>query len=245
LTIAGRVSLPLASFYTAWLAVGLGEPPTPLLPAGGTPPRPDGGAATVVERAWTDLYERGLAAGRVLDGEFVRTLRALVTAPQMYYAFFHRRAENTRSALVVSSGVLVSVAGGWVTLRRVWRSSVPDALVEDLPSAPKGTGETLSASIDELAEAPAGFATRRPTGRAAEMRWLLSQPRLGGGQLFAARRDSRGERTVCPRPLSYFDIAAGRYLATEAPAPDGTRWRTILPADTALLIERLRELLPR
>jgi hypothetical protein len=65
----------------------------------------------VVERARIDLYERGLAAGRVLDGEFVRTLRALVTATETYYAFFHRRAENTRSALVVSSGVLVSVAG--------------------------------------------------------------------------------------------------------------------------------------
>jgi hypothetical protein len=237
LTIAGRVSLPLASFYTAWLAVGLGEPPTSLLPVGGTPPRPEGGAATVAERAWTDLYERGLAAGRVLDGEFVRTLRSLVTAPQMYYAFFHRRAENTRSALVVSGGVLVSVADGTVTLRPVWRSSVPDALVEELPAAPKGAGETLSVSVDELAAARAG--------RAAEMRRLLSQPRLGGGQLFAARRDRRGERTVCPRPLSYFDIAAGRYLATEEPAPDGTRWRTILPADTALLVERLRELLPR
>jgi hypothetical protein len=245
LTIAGRVSLPLASFYTAWLAVGLGEPPTPLLPAGGTPPRPDGGAATVVERAWTDLYERGLAAGRVLDGEFVQTLRALVTSPQMYYAFFHRHAESTRSALVVSGGVLVSVADGSVTLRPVRRSAVPDALVEDLPAAPKGTGDTLSASVDELAEAPPGFASRRPTGRAAQMRWLLSRPRLGGGQLFAASRDRHGERTVCPRPLSYFDIAAGRYLAVENTSPDGTRWRTILPADTALLVERLRELLPR
>lgn len=231
------MSLPLASFYTAWLAVGLGEPPTALLPAGGTAAPRNGSATEVADLAWLDLYERELAAGRQLDGGFVRTLRSLANAPRTYYAFFHGRAEATRSALVVAAGVLATVAGDTVTLRPVWPTSVPGALVGELPKMHKGAGEALSAPVTELT-------ARRPSGRAAEMRRLLDEPRTGGGQLYAARRDQHGRRTVCRQPLSYFDVAAGRYLATEQPAPDGTRWRTILPADTALLTERLAALLP-
>jgi len=77
------------------------------------------------------------------------------------------------------------------------------------------------------------------------MRWVLSQPRTGGGQLCASRWDRNGHHRVCARPLSYVDIAGGRYLAAECEAADGTRWRTLAPADQALLVRRIRALLPR
>jgi hypothetical protein len=85
----------------------------------------------------------------------------------------------------------------------------------------------------------------RPMGRAVKMRAILAQPRTSGGQLYAARRDHLGHFQTCARPLSYFDTSSGRYLATEHDGVDGTRWRTLVPADQALLVRRLDGLLPR
>jgi hypothetical protein len=246
LIITGRVSLPLTSFYTAWLALNLGEPPTALLPARGVAARPGDTVSSVADRSWEDLFERELATGHRLDDDFAHTLRVLATAARTYYAFYHQLDEDSRSALVVGAKVLATIHADIITLRPVWSTGVPLALVRALPSAPKGLGESLSASVGELDAVPdrENVTTRRPTGHAAQMRWLLGQRRVGGGQLYAARRDRQGRRVVCPRPLSYFDIAAGRYLATEEPASDGTSWRTIIPADTTLIAERLHALLP-
>jgi ESX secretion-associated protein EspG len=184
--------------------------------------------------------------GRRLDDDFAHTLRVLATAPRTFYAFYHRLDEDTRSALVVGAKVLATIHADTITLRPVRSAGVPMALVRALPPAPKGGGEPLSVSADELAAGPdrAGVASRRPAGPAARMRWLLSQRRVGGGQLYAARRDRRGRRVVCARPLSYFDLATGRYLATEEAASDGATWRGIVPADSVLIAERLAALLP-
>jgi hypothetical protein len=235
------VSLPYASFLTAWLAIDLGELPTALLPA--RPMPACGSFAEVTDRAWEDLYSRDLAVGRGLTDELEGTLRRLATAATRYYAFFHEGDGDTQSALVARS-VVATVDGNTITLRQ--RSgSAAQALIEVLPALPKGSGTTLSAPADELARlsGPGVITTVRPTGvaaTAARMRWLLSQPRTGGGQLYTSRRDRH-----CVRPLSYVDIAGGRYLATEDQTPDGIRWRTLVPAGPGLLIRWLRELVPR
>ncbi len=242
------MSLPYPSFLVGWLALDLGDLPTALLPA--RPMANDGSLAEVTDRAWENLVELGLATGRRLAEEFEGTLRKLATSSICFYAFFHEGEGDTRSALVAGSAIVATVDGATVTLRRSWSDSGAHALVDVLPVLPKGSGAALSVPADELARTSGTgvVTTARPTGRAAvaaRMRWLLSQPRTGGGQLYASRRDRNGQRLGCDRPLSYLDNATGRYLAAEHNGADGTRWRTLVPADPALLIRRVRALLPR
>jgi len=241
--ISRRVTLPYPSFLTAWLALDLGELPTPLLPA---QPVPAGQSrAEVTERAWLDLAERELATGRKLNEDLHGTLRLLATASSRFYAFFHEGDGDTRSALVAGSVIVATVDGNTVTLRPRRTGSGPQALVEALPPMPKGPGEALSATTDELARSNGIVTAVRPTGTAARMRWLRAQPRTGGGQLYASRRDQDGQRLTCEHPLSYVDTSGGRYLAIEHGGRDGTSWRTLIPADSALLVQRVRALLPR
>jgi hypothetical protein len=243
--ISERVTLPYPGFVTAWLSLDLGDVPTALLPGG--PVSPAGRTlAEITERAWDDLIERGLAAGRTLAGELEHTLRRLATASARFYGFFHEGDGDTRSVLVAGSRVVASVDGGTVTLRPCWTESGARALVDLLPVVPKAPGEAVAAPPGDLARtrAPRITATVRPTGPAARMRWLLAQPRTGGGQLYAARQDRNGRRRVCDRPLSYIDIPAGRFLAAERQAGDGVTWRSLVPADSDLLIRRLDALLP-
>lgn len=238
-----RVSLPYASFATAWLTLGLGEVPTALLPGRAAPA--GGDLDEITERAWEDLFERELALGRQLDEGLAGTLRVLDGAPTRYYAFFHEGDGDTRSVLVAGARVVAAVDGGTVTLRPSRSGSGARQLVDLLPQVPKAPGEALSAPVGELSGS--GFmAEARPTGQAAvipRMRWVLAQPRTGGGQIFAARRGADGHHLVCARQLSYLDSEVGRLITTEHRAGDGTTWRTLIPADAATLRKRLSEMM--
>lgn len=236
--ISRSVSLPYPSFLTAWLALELGELPTALLPA--RVPNADGTLAEQTERAWQDLADRELA-GTELTEEFAGTLTLLATARTRFYGFFHEGDGDTRSVLVANAKLVATIDGTTVTLQPCHTNSA-QAVVDELPKIAKAPGEALSTPASALRTTL--LTEVRPTGVAARMRWLLAQPRTGGGQLYAARQDRNGHRRVCDQPLSYVDTATGRILATEHRAADGTSWRSLVPADPALLVRRLTTLLP-
>lgn len=209
--IRRRVILPYPSFLTAWLALDLGELPSALLPATHIP-------RATAEQAWEDLFERDLALGHTLDELFAGTLRVLNRAATRYYAFFHEGDRDTCSVLVAGR-VIAEVDGNTITLRPARTNDGARALVDALPHRPKTPGEPLSAPADS------------PTDR---MRWLLSQTRTGGGQIYVARRDR-----TCDQPISYFDSKVGRFIATE----DMCGWRSLIPADAATLRKRISEMM--
>ncbi len=77
---------------------------------------------------------------------------------------------------------------------------------------------------------------------AEQLRRLLQQQRLGGGQLYAAARDRYGKRSRCRAPLTYMDLESGRYLSLQQPGQDGSPWVTVLPAEFRTLVARLQQL---
>lgn len=245
--IPRRVTLPYPSFLAAWLALGLGEVPTPLLPAR---PVPTAGRTLdeVIDLAWADLFERELAIGRRLDEGLAGTLRVLAGSATRYYAFFHTGDGDTRSVLVAGSSVVATAGGETMTLRPTRSRAGAEVIVDTLPKVPKAPGDALSAPAGELSRASgAGILAKvRLTGQATvpiRMRWLLARPRTGGGQVYAARRCPDGRYLVCARPVSYIETEVGRVIATEHLAGDGTTWRSLIPADAATLRKRVSEMM--
>jgi ESX secretion-associated protein EspG len=242
--ITGRLRLPYPSFLTAWSALDLGQPPVALLPGTAISHR----AST--EQAWQHLTEQGLASGRELTDHFGRTLELIATASTRFYGWFHTGDGDTRSILVAGAKVLAAVDGQTVTLRPSPSSSGAKALIDTLPETPAAPGPAFSAPASTLTQQDGTgiVSTVRPTGQAAvtaKMRQILSTPRTGGGQLYAARRERPGHYKICDQPLSYFDTTHGRMIAEEREAGTGIVWRTLIPADPKILVKRLSALLPR
>ena len=63
------------------------------------------------------------------------------------------------------------------------------------------------------------------------------------GNFGAAARDKFGRRRRAERVVSFFDTEDGRYVQIRRPAPDGTLWTTISPADPRNLTHHVEELL--
>jgi hypothetical protein len=163
------------------------------------------------------------------------------------------------SAVVAVSGedaVRAALLGNQLVLEPVRAAGAADALVGLLPQAPPGRGSAISMPEDELGSGPGSasdpgyggggvLVSANSTASAAttQLRRLLDQPRTGGGQLYAASRDHLGRKHRAPSPVTYFDTAAGRYVAVRRPGPDRRTWVTITPADARALAGRLTEAL--
>ncbi|NUT50026.1 MAG: ESX secretion-associated protein EspG, partial [Saccharothrix sp.] len=130
------------------------------------------------------------------------------------------------------------------------------SLVSALPEVAPGRGGVLSLPADAFHDKPrqprpdeeggSFLQASRPTGayvgEVQQVRKLLAEPRTGGGQLYAARRDRSGRKQRCAAPLTYFDTATGRYLSAKTTGRDGTPWITVQPADFTTVQNRLRQL---
>ncbi|MFD1152175.1 ESX secretion-associated protein EspG [Saccharothrix hoggarensis] len=260
-----RVAIPVVALYNAWQAEGLPTLHNALLTQvdfdeGRLAEGDLSGLADLASRGWAELERLGLARGRQVHPDLSRSLRLIADASVEYYAFFNQGDDDTRTALVAQSGDealrVVLRADKHFVLEPVRVEDVVPSLVSALPEAKPGRGGVLSLPADALTDRPrqprpdedggSFLQSSRPTGahvtEVQQVRKLLAEERLGGGQLYAARRDRFGRKQRCAAPLTYFDTVTGRYLSAKAPGRDGTTWLTVQPADFATVQNRLRQL---
>ncbi|MFD9733705.1 ESX secretion-associated protein EspG [Umezawaea sp. NPDC059074] len=258
--LRSRVVLPVAALYNAWQAAGLPELHRALYTRidFDSDSLADGdltGAMAVFEGGWTALERLGLGRGRTVHPDLGRSLRLIAEAGTEYYAYFNHGDEEPRTALVAVSGEeairVVLTPDKHFVLEPVRAEDGPSSLVAVLPEAAAGKGALISLPADALAPKPRhqreesdGFlqqnryATTPQEQQVIALRKLLAEPRVGGGQLYAARRDRFGRKVRCPKPLTFFDTAAGRYLQYQV-SSNGLPWNTVQPADFGAMTSRL------
>lgn len=260
-----KVAVPVVALYNAWQAEGLPTLHNALLAQVDfdDDQLAEGDVTVLADLArsgWAELERLGLARGRQVHADLARSLRLIANASTEYYAFFNQGDDETRSALVVQSGDdalrVVLRADKHFVLEPVRAEDVVPSLVSALPEAKPGRGGVISLPADAMSDKPrqprpdedggSFLQASRPTGahvaEVQQVRKLLAEQRLGGGQLYAARRDRFGRKQRCAAPLTYFDTITGRYLSAKATGGDGTPWITVQPADFTTLQNRLRGL---
>ncbi|MET8756304.1 ESX secretion-associated protein EspG [Lentzea sp. NPDC004782] len=253
------VVLPVTAVYVAWQAEALPELHRALLVDldidGDAIAEGDvDGALATLRDSWSVLEQHGLARGRQVHPGLGRTLRLIAEAGRDYYAFFNSGDENTRSALVAVSGGeavrVITLPDKHFVIEPVRADEAPQALIAALPEAPPGRGRVISLPADALMPKAVGYQDtgsvlqkNRPASSPQEqqvqdLRRLLAEPRLGGGQLFAGHRDRTGKRVRVPKPVTFFDTPGGRYLQYEVNSGSGP-WMTVQPGDFTTMASRL------
>jgi hypothetical protein len=261
--LRSRVVLPVVSVYNAWQAEGLPELHRALITQidFDTSDVAEGdlnSAVSLFQQGWAALEQFGLARGREVHPDLGRSLRLVAEAGTDYWAFFNHGDEPTRSALVSVSGDnairIILTADKQFIMEPVRPEDAPQALVAALPEVPPGKGQPISLPADALnqprhqrAEGDGflqanRYATTPQEQQVAALKKLLAEPRLGGGQLYAARRDRFGKKVRCPKPLTFFDTVGGRYLQFQVSSSSGP-WHTVQAADFATMTSRL-DMLP-
>lgn len=254
-----RIVLPVAAVYVAWQAVGLDALHRALVVdldidgdaiAEGDV---DGPLATL-RGSWSTLQQHGLARGREVHPDLGRTLRLVAEAGRVHYAFFNTGDEDTRSALVAVSGDeavrMIATPDQHFAIEPVRADEAAPALIGALPEAPPGRGRPITLPSNALKPKSNAYQDtgsflqqNRPVSspqeqQVQELRRLLAEPRLGGGQLFTDHRDRYGKRVRAPKSLTFFDTPSGRYVRHEA-ANNGVPWMTVQPADFTTMASRL------
>ncbi|MET1074055.1 MAG: ESX secretion-associated protein EspG [Umezawaea sp.] len=258
--LRSRVVLPVVALYNAWQAEGLPELHRALYTQidFDSTAVADGdlnGALALFESGWKTLERLGLARGRNVHPDLGRSLRLIAEAGTEYWAFFNHGDEEARSALVAVSGDdairVVLTADKHFVLEPVRPEDAPQSLVAVLPQVGPGQGPLISLPVDALqpkarhAREEQGsfleqnrYATSPQELQTIALKKLLAEKRLGGGQLYAARRNHLGKKVRCPKPLTFFDTIGGRYLQYQV-SSNGLPWNTVQPADFGTMTARL------
>ncbi|GDY33737.1 ESX secretion-associated protein EspG [Gandjariella thermophila] len=250
--LRSRITISALAYDVAWESERLPDKHRALLtPSPGTTYEE---RAELERRALAELASLGLARGEQIHPDLLAALRLIARAHQEFYGWWHAAESDTVSAVVAVSGedaVRAVLLNNQLTLEPVRAAGAADALVALLPQAPAGRGSAISMPEDEVGGSAGdgpGYgggvmvsASTSVNASTAQLRRLLDQPRTGGGQLYAASRDHLGRKHRAPGPVTYFDTAAGRYVAVRRPGSDGRAWVTITPADPSTLASRLTE----
>jgi hypothetical protein len=251
--LRSRVTISALAYDVTWEVERLPDKHRALLTA--SPGTTYEERAELERRALAELASSGLARGEQIHPDLLAALRLIARAHYEFYGWWHTAESETVSGVVAVSGedaVRALLLGDQLTLEPVRAAGAADALVAMLPPASAGRGGAISLPEDEFGAGPgtddarAGggvlVSANTGTGTATgQLRRLLDQPRTGGGQLYAANRDHLGRKHRAPSPVTYFDTAAGRYLAVRRPGPDRRPWVTVTPADPRALAGRLTE----
>jgi hypothetical protein len=180
-------------------------------------------AGELDRRAREELVRHGLHDGHRPLPEFDDLVGALVRPDRELYGWVTTTVdgEQRRFGLLAASAyksafVLVRI-GDHVVLAAIQPSRVAAAFTGELPDVRPAREKPVSVDYRIYLAATAdqdgfgGFGTREQP-EAGAMRSVLSRPRVGAGELYAAaRRD--GTRRRIDRPVLYLDTADGRWQA--------------------------------
>lgn len=224
------VVLPRYAFVKAWEWGGYGKP-HPVI--GADDLWLNDAAKTVLRREIGGLLEKAeVAVNGVLLPEFRRTLAVLARAERECYGWISRH-EVTGAAMVAAVGgevVRMVRDAEVVIIDHVQAGDPAGALVDVLPdvSGASISEVTIPASEYSSSRAPVAddydFEMETRNRRPDPADWvheLLSAPRSGTHQLYAAGRDRTGQRRR-GRPITVIDLVeTGRVLTHVTQPPDG------------------------
>lgn len=213
---------------------------------------------TLRQRVLADLAYRGLVDDHGKPRPHVEDAFDVLSSSEVSLDLVQADAPGAESRLAVAAarsgqGVLAVQETEGLILEQVPADGLASAIVEQLPSAPRGAESSINVPLEQLlagpgadfmqrrAGSPDGVGLRADSDRKALAR-LHAQQRLRGGQIGANARSRTGATTRTP-VLSWFDTDTGRYLTQASRGSDGRDWIIIAPADIATLRHRLSEML--
>lgn len=193
----------------------------------------------------TELAEAGLG-DRSRLADFTGMLSIIQSARTEFYGWVTTH-DDSYSVLAAAHGrnafALVR-RGEYVSFQRISPERLAEALVDQLPDAPPGHGESISVREAELGSTNTavlrGVSTRSEQAR--RLNALFRAPRRGIAKLYAARRDDAGNRVRSREWLDLFDVPEGRW-AVHTTAGRGERMINAVAAPPALIATKLNELL--
>lgn len=210
--------------------------------------------AELVEQAWKSLAARRLARGYRASGELTDMLH-LLARPQVGVDVWVWAEREIRGRAVSLRGqaLLAVVDAGEVWLIPATEDGLAEAAVSVTGELGPGIGQTVSIPHETLVSADAaarGDAKTLVTALEDRGVPLWEAQELSGmllgqearGQFGAERTGRDGIARRAGRVVAFYDTDAGRYLFQLGKGADRRDWATVTPADNALLVERIREL---
>ena len=248
------ITLSALEFDVLWEHLRLGQ--LPLVVKVPSPGKTFEERARLEERAWADLEGRGLGRPVELNADIENILSVLAKPDREVDARAYAGGRHVRvlAAATDERAAVAELCDGEVRLRHASATGLPAAALAVLPPLAPGPGQSVTLRTEDF-EAAARGAEGTHEGfhksllehgiRADDAGPLAEMIKdvAGTGNFGAAARDKFGRRRRADRVVSFFDTEDGRYVQIRRPAPDGTQWTTISPADPRNLTHHVDELL--
>ncbi|WP_306463217.1 ESX secretion-associated protein EspG [Solihabitans fulvus] len=210
--------------------------------------------AALVNSVWADLGRRGLGRPVALDPMLEELLHLLNRPTQEVDGrLWLGRSVRVLAASRGGSGVLAVLDNDRLSLRPASGEGLPREALSVLPTAPAGSGYSVTLPSADLDAAAANVSKPEDLEKALRERGLRQDDahamaemlRDAGnrGQFGAAARDKWGKRVRPDRVVGFFDTPNGRYVQMRRSTAGSEPWSTIAPVDSRRLTQHLTELL--
>lgn len=210
--------------------------------------------ASLRAAVYAELAGRGLAdrdgAAPVL-AEALRLLTgAKVTIDLIGVDLAGRRPPQRAVVAALGRRAILAMQGEpGVRLAEVPGSEAIGSIVRLLPPSRPGPGRPIALPAAALTRdgspTPSGRHSRSMPDDDAELAMVqqtMGRPVQRAGQLGGGIRDARGALRRLAG-IGWFDTDQGRYATSLLPGEDGEQWTTLAPADNAVLVRQLSEML--
>lgn len=240
--------MPRPVFLMSWELAGLGELPVVVEPD--QTYRTDDATATLRQRVLDTLDWLGLASSDgVLVPQYRATLGVLATARREVYCWSNLRyggGQDSGAILAAEAGrdaIRLMTDHEVIQLDPVRPRDLVESLVDALPTRPPGGVRPLRVPKAHYDDAGRDYGADDPltevSEQADELRRLMRADRDAVHQLYAATRDSAGDRTRSTT-LSVIDFTReGRVLSFVNDGPDGHPQINLHPGHRVHLVDAL------